>query len=143
MFYLVVINNIIGPLNLFICLACLTLLFFETAFGICLGCKIYPLFSKKKATLCPGENCESSQKEKIQKINIFQGIIVLCFLLFIFAIPAFDMVQPSQQEQSPIQNPSKKTDISNSENKDNTCVVPDWAIAIGHAEKWKLHHGCK
>jgi hypothetical protein len=23
------------------------------------------------------------------------------------------------------------------------CKVPDWAIAMGHADKWKLHHNCK
>jgi hypothetical protein len=34
MLYLVVINNVIGPINLIVCLACLTLLFFEAAFGI-------------------------------------------------------------------------------------------------------------
>lgn len=23
------------------------------------------------------------------------------------------------------------------------CEAPDWAKAIGHEEKWKLHNGCK
>ncbi|MDD2743504.1 MAG: DUF4395 family protein, partial [Rhodocyclaceae bacterium] len=39
MLYLVVISRVIGPINLIICSICLLLLFFETAFGICLGCK--------------------------------------------------------------------------------------------------------
>ena len=47
--------------------------FFETAFGICIGCAIYNLFKK-------------------------------------------------EQER---------------------CKVPDFALAIGHAEKWKLHNNCK
>ena len=38
MLFLVVINNVIGPINLIICSTCL-LLFFEAAFGICLACK--------------------------------------------------------------------------------------------------------
>lgn len=47
MFNLVVVNRIIGPVNLFVCLTCLVLLFYESAFGICLGCKIYNLFSRR------------------------------------------------------------------------------------------------
>ena len=43
MFYLIVVNRIIGPFNLLICLTCLVLLFFESAFGICIACKIYNL----------------------------------------------------------------------------------------------------
>jgi hypothetical protein len=23
------------------------------------------------------------------------------------------------------------------------CTPPDWAVAMGHAGKWKLHHNCK
>ena len=41
MLFLIVINNLIGPINLLVCAACLTLMFFESAFGICLGCKVY------------------------------------------------------------------------------------------------------
>lgn len=58
MLYLVVLNNVIGPINLIVCSMCLTLLFFETAFGICIGCKIYNVFNKEKAQLCPGGVCE-------------------------------------------------------------------------------------
>ena len=58
MLYLVVINNVIGPINLIVCSACLVLLFFESAFGICLGCKVYNLFNKDPAQLCPGGVCE-------------------------------------------------------------------------------------
>jgi len=34
-----------------------------------------------------------------------------------------------------------KTQTTQTINKD--CIPPQWAINIGHAEKWKLHHGCK
>lgn len=54
MLYLVVIKHVIGPINLIVCAACLVLLFFETALGICIGCKIYNWFHKDKAHLCPG-----------------------------------------------------------------------------------------
>lgn len=33
--------GIIGPINLAICAVCLTFMFMESAFGICVGCKIY------------------------------------------------------------------------------------------------------
>ena len=41
MFFVLVLNNIIGPINLLVCLTCLVLLFFESVFGICLACKVY------------------------------------------------------------------------------------------------------
>ena len=58
MLYLVVIKHVVGPINLIVCAACLVLLFFETAFGICIGCKVYNLFNKDQAQLCPGGVCE-------------------------------------------------------------------------------------
>src|ERR1035437_1293630 len=50
-FYLVVVRQVIGPVNLVVCTLCLILLFFETAFGICIGCSIYNLIYKEKAQL--------------------------------------------------------------------------------------------
>jgi len=58
MLYLVVIRHVIGPINLIVCAACLVLLFFETAFGICLGCKVYNWFHTDQAQFCPGGVCE-------------------------------------------------------------------------------------
>jgi len=58
MFILVNVMNTYGPISGLICLACLVFLFFESAFGICLGCKIYALLYREKAQYCPGEICE-------------------------------------------------------------------------------------
>ena len=41
MFWLVVIKQVVGPANVLVCAACLVLMFFETAFGICIGCWLY------------------------------------------------------------------------------------------------------
>jgi len=41
------------------CITCLTLLYFESAFGICIGCNIYTKFSKNEAKYCPGGICET------------------------------------------------------------------------------------
>lgn len=42
---------------LVLCAICLTVLFLETAFGICVGCEIYTVFSRKKPLYCPGDSC--------------------------------------------------------------------------------------
>ncbi len=76
-----VIFNSVGLLSCSICIICLIFLFFETSLGICLGCKVYPLFSNKKMELCAGGTCEVKKKEKIQKTNITQLIILFLFLL--------------------------------------------------------------
>lgn len=45
--------------TLALCSVCLTLLFIETAFGICVGCKLQQLFSKTTPQYCPGGTCET------------------------------------------------------------------------------------
>ena len=42
---------------LLFCGFCLSLMFLETAFGICVGCELYRVFSKEKPQLCPGDVC--------------------------------------------------------------------------------------
>jgi hypothetical protein len=69
MMYLVVFHNVRGPVNLLICALCLLLLFFESAFGICIGCAIYNLFNKERAQLCPGKVCEPGEMSRIQMIG--------------------------------------------------------------------------
>lgn len=131
MFYLIVLNNLIGPFNLLVCLICLTLLFFEAALGICLGCKIYNLFHKEKAQLCPGNICEINQREPIQRINIIQTLLVFLFFGLIYGVANSSIINTQQVNLQ-----------ANSEAINKDCVAPDWAIKIGHEEKWILHNGC-
>ena len=84
MFILMVIINSFSPVTGIICFICLVFLFFESAFGICLGCKFYPLFFKEKAQKCPGEICDVRSKQNIQKTSIAQLLIVLAFIAFVF-----------------------------------------------------------
>ena len=84
MFIFMVIVNSYSPLTGIICLICLVFLFFESAFGICLGCKFYPLFFKDKRQYCPGEVCDARTKQDIQKTSIIQLLIVFAFVAFIF-----------------------------------------------------------
>ena len=130
MFYLIVLNNVIGPFNLLVCIICLTLLFFEAAFGICLGCKIYNLFHKQKAELCPGNVCAIKDRVAIQNINPVQWALVPMFLGLIFLTANSSLIHANTHNLS----------ADTKENAD--CEIPDWVKKIGHEEKWKLHNGC-
>jgi hypothetical protein len=89
MFILMVVVNSYSPITGITCLVCLIFLFFESAFGICLGCKFYSLFYKEKAQYCPGEVCKSKSKQDIQKTSIVQLLIVALFIASIFFIASF------------------------------------------------------
>lgn len=48
-----------------LCAVCLVVLFLETAFGICVGCDLYRLFSKEKPLYCPGDVCTYTPGERL------------------------------------------------------------------------------
>lgn len=84
MFIFMVVINSFSPITGIICLICLIFLFFESAFGICLGCLFYKLFYKEKAQYCPGEVCEKKSKQDIQKTSLVQIFIVVGYIILIF-----------------------------------------------------------
>lgn len=84
MFVLMVVLNTYSAISGLTCLVCMTFLFFESAFGICLGCVVYKWFYKEKAQYCPGEVCDAKAKQDIQKISIYQVMIVFGFIAAIF-----------------------------------------------------------
>ena len=55
----------------------MTLLFLESAFSVCVGCKLFNLFKKEAPTNCPGQVCEIRIKEPIQKFSTIQKAILL------------------------------------------------------------------
>ena len=63
------------PIKIWICLACLILLFSETAFGICIGCVLYNWLFPNKAAYCPGDMCVAKIKQPIQRINWLQALL--------------------------------------------------------------------
>jgi len=83
MFIFLVVVNAFSPITGIICLVCLIFLFFESAFGICLGCKVYSLFYKDKAQYCPGEICDRKSKQDIQKTSWVQILVILGFIAYI------------------------------------------------------------
>lgn len=59
-----------------LCVLCLTLIFLESAFSVCVGCMLYSFFTKEKAQHCPGGSCEIRAKEPIQMFSPIQKAIV-------------------------------------------------------------------
>jgi hypothetical protein len=86
MFALQVVVNSFSPITGMICLICLIFLFFETSFGICIGCKVYSLIYKDKAQYCPGEICEVKDRQEIQRTSPAQLFIVLAFVAYIVSL---------------------------------------------------------
>ena len=82
--FMMVVFNTYSPISGLACFFCLIFLFFESAFGICLGCKVYSLFYKEKAQYCPGEVCELKDRQEIQKISRGQLVAVILFIVFVF-----------------------------------------------------------
>ena len=83
MFFFFIVVNAYSPITGIICLICLIFLFFESAFGICLGCLFYGWFYGKKARYCPGEVCEVHDRHEIQKSSWVHWVIILGFIAFI------------------------------------------------------------
>ena len=83
MFVLMVVMNTYSIITGLICMVCLIFLFFESAFGICLGCLFYGWFYKEKAQYCPGEICDVKAKHDIQKVTFTQVLTVLWFAALI------------------------------------------------------------
>jgi len=86
MLILLVFVNAFSPITGIICLICLIFLFFESAFGICLGCMFYPLFYKEKTQYCPGEVCDVKSRQDIQKTSKFQTLIIFGFIAYIIIL---------------------------------------------------------
>jgi hypothetical protein len=142
MLYLVVLNNVIGPINLIVCSLCLTLLFFEAAFGICIGCKLYNLFNKEQARLCPGGVCEVDSTPG-SVINPAQIAVVVLFAALVSGVGQWvyrtGSHDPIQAQPTGVSAAPAVIDPAEAER----CKVPDFAKALGHEEKWKLHNNCK
>jgi hypothetical protein len=84
-FLLLVVINSTSFITGIICQICLIFLFFEAVFGICLGCKFYPLFHKEKTQYCPGNICEVKAKQEIQKTSLLQKGVLIGSFVFVIA----------------------------------------------------------
>lgn len=142
MLYLIVIRGVIGPINIVVCGTCLVLMFFETAFGICLGCKIYNTLTSKQAELCPGGVCEFEAPEDAGG-NWVQGLLVLVFLGAVFLTGQWVMSHPTSTQRQVNSPTQTQTGPIGPVSEVDRCKVPEFAKALGHEEKWKLHNNCQ
>jgi hypothetical protein len=85
MFLLLVVLNTYSVINFLLCQICFIFLFFESVFGICLGCKFYPMFYKEKLQYCSGGICEVKPKQEIQKTSLLQIGVVIGFFAIVIA----------------------------------------------------------
>jgi hypothetical protein len=142
MLYLVVIRPVVGPINLLVCAACLVLLFFEAAFGICIGCKVYNGFNKDQAQWCPGGACEVEPARGAGG-SLPQGAVVLAFAALVGAwgvwVADHDPYAPTMAPGAAPTTAQPPIDAAEAER----CKVPEFAKAMGHEEKWKLHNNCQ
>jgi hypothetical protein len=134
MFMLVVVFGVIGPVNLLLCLLCLTLMFCESVFGICLGCRMYAKFSKEPPELCPGGSCQLRVREPIQQFTSLQALAA-ALAVALFAGVAVAFLWSPVRQALPFLGPSRAQSGAD-------CEVPGWAKAIGHEELYQRHHGC-
>jgi hypothetical protein len=89
MFLLLVVLNSYSVITGITCFICLGFLFFETAFGICVGCVFYRIFYKEEPQYCPGEMCEETKKHLIQNVSWGQILIVCSYILLLLTVVLF------------------------------------------------------
>lgn len=152
MFWTMGINQIVGPINMLVCGTCLTLMFFETAFGICLGCKVYNLFHREKAQLCPGGVCEVPA-HRPQGLGLAQLGVLVAFVGYAVAAGQWvsatrpmglsgfdDMATLEDMGVTGAGQPGAVNRASPAEAE--RCQVPEFAKALGHEDMWKKHNNC-
>ena len=83
MFILLIVVNSHSVITAVSCLVCLLFLFLESVFGICVGCLLYRWYYKEKAEYCPGEICDVTKKQDIQKTSTAQVVVILGFAVYI------------------------------------------------------------
>lgn len=81
-----ILFDVISMMRLGVCLVCLSLLFLESSFGICLGCLLYEKLNIK-LNRCPGGICEV---QKTEPYNLKKLLLLLAFT-FVFIMTYLDL----------------------------------------------------
>jgi hypothetical protein len=133
---------VVGPVNILVCALCLTLLFFESAFGICLGCKAYEWVVRKPPELCPGGVCAFEPDPRVQP-GLAQGVVAAVYLVAVGGIwqAVYHHGHDPQASAATAQASPATAPVDPAEAE--RCKVPEFAKVIGHEEMWKLHNNCK
>jgi hypothetical protein len=139
MFYLIVLKGVIGPVNMLVCGTCLLLMFFESAFGICLGCKLYDKLSPNPVTLCPGNVCGYTPPKGAGGNWAQMGVLLVFGVLVVVAarwVGENPLVQSMNHHEHMMEQAIDPAE-------EERCHVPEFAKKIGHEQQWKLHNGCQ
>lgn len=139
MLYLLVIERSIGPINMLVCGTCLLLMFFETAFGICIGCKLHDLLRPEQAQLCPGGTCRYTPPAGAGG-HWGQALVLVGFVAVMVAVAGWVKQGPAlrgMHHPAMHGTPSQPTG-----GEEERCRVPEFAKAMGHETIWKQHNGC-
>ena len=142
MLYLIVIKGVIGPVNMLVCGTCLLLLLFESAFGICIGCKLYERFSPHKVELCPGNVC-SYQPAANAGGSYAQWAVFFAFLLGMAMVVNWVYQSPPFHRNAPYMATTPLQSMPATPAEQERCRVPEFAKAMGHEQQWRLHNGCQ
>jgi hypothetical protein len=135
MIYFIFSDNM-SPTRLLICVICLTLLFLESSFGICLGCILYSKFNIKLEK-CAGDICEVKNSQnnrwKFLLLFVFMGLFsTIYYYLSTYKYNVDKKIIIVNEVKEVIEKTTIKPD----------CNPPQWAIEMGHKEMWK-EHNCK
>ncbi len=79
-----ILFDLISLVRLSICFACLTLLYLESVFGICLGCILYQKLNIPVEN-CPGDICETVVRRSYDKKKILWLFLFLVLFTAFFA----------------------------------------------------------
>jgi hypothetical protein len=124
--------NMAGPVALIGCLTCVVLLFCESAFGICVGCKLYNLVWPGQARLCPGGVCELPAGPRAPRIGAVQVAILAGF------VAALGLAAPRIAALEPPRMPARALLADGTPD----CTPPAIARLIGHEARWRERNGC-
>jgi hypothetical protein len=103
--------------------------------------QVYNLFSKDQAQLCPGGACAVIPAPG-SGFGMAQVAIVAAFIGLVGAVAVW--VAGNDPHAAALQakvtaSPQAPIDPAEAER----CKVPEFAKAMGHEEKWKLHNNCR
>ena len=113
----------------------------DLSIRICIGCKLYNLMNKEQAQLCPGGVCAVHPAPRAAG-GLAQGAIAIAFAALVGVVAvrvAASHPRTAAMQATAAAGPATPIDPVEAER----CKVPDFAKAIGHEEKWKLHNNCK
>lgn len=95
--------NSAGPWLMAACMTCMTLLYLEAAFGICVGCKLYPLVMRRAVSHCPGGVCEMRpQRDPATRARRAELAVLAVVLLALLALlPLASAMTPPARPLAP------------------------------------------